>query len=299
MRHTTAITLLLLATIAGSPRSEAGRLGARVGAALGGKASATYRPGATLLRRPRAPRGATTLGPGPALSLRTKTRQVVGYLDAAHYGDVKAVSLRILRKHPPNRSFYVSVGRSPVAIASFLAELNPNMVMTFPASDMRKNIAPEWKEQYFEHFKDLIPDDVLNGPRTIVLFDRSRAGSGTSLARLRGFLQEYLTSIGSRTKVVAIGLSPEGPLAEGVEHMTTENNPNLFFYQQGGFDHDEDVAPFADKHRIGVNRLEELKENRNHLRFRTALSTRMAQDPEISQLLSGEFARYLDPADGD
>ena len=99
--------------------------------------------------------------------------------------------------------------------------------------------------------------------------------------------------------MVAIGLSPQGPLAEGVEHMSTQEHPNLFFYQQGGFDHDEDVAPFADKHRIGVNKLEQLKENRNHARFRAALGARMAQDAELAGLLVGELGRYLDPEDGD
>lgn len=295
-----ATAALLLLTIAlGAERAEAGRPGARVGAALGGKASAAYRAGKTRLRRPRAPRGAAKLGAGPALTLRTKTQQVVGYLDANHYRDVKTVALKIMRQHPPDRSFYVAVGRSPVAIASFMAELNSNMVMTFPASDMRKTIEPEWKQQYFEHFRDLIPDDVLTGQRTIVLFDRSRPSSGTSLARLRGFLEEYLQSIGSTTKVVAIGLSPTGPLAEGVELMSTQDHPHLFFYQQGGFDHDEDVAPFLDKHRIGVNQLEQLKENRNHARFRTALGARMAQDADLDGVLRGEFGPLLDPEDAE
>jgi hypothetical protein len=280
----------LLAVVAATSPAPAGRVNPQAGKAIGGKARADYRPvaKATLARPMRKARGAA---PAATALLSIKG---VPYLDTAHYENLRDGALDLMRLHSPATSFYVAIGRSPVGIASFLAELDEHMVMTFPASDMRLNKLPEWKASYFEHFRELIPDDVIASERTIVLFDRARPRSGVSLAFLKGYLEEYIATVpGARAKVKAVGLSPKGPLAAGVDLIDTSARPRTFLYAMGKYDHDEAVAPFPNKHRIGQHRLEDLTENPNHAPFRDAMRTRMAHDATLDATLRSEFADLL------
>ena len=228
---------LLLAALLASPPAAARRVEKTVARALGGKARGSFKPAErTTLRRPMRRPPAVTPGPGAMMTLPVGNTRV-SYLDAAHYGAVRTAALELMRRNPPAKSFYVAIGRSPVAIAAFLGELNPDMVMTFPASDMRRSIKPEWKESYFEFFRELIPEDVLSSGRNIVLFDRARAGSGKSLNLLKGYLEEYIAATvtvpEARARVRAVGLAPSGPLIGDVELIDTSALPGLFLYRQG------------------------------------------------------------------
>ena len=216
------------------------------------------------------------------------------YLDSKHYGDVRDVALKLLRRYDPRKHFFIAVGRSPTALATFLAELNPNIVMTFPASDLRLGVQAEWKTEFFDHFEKLIPEDVLQGKRQIVLFDRSHDRSGSSLAALKKLLEQYLAKKQGRSvRVDAVGLAKVGPLVGGVSHLNTSRYPHVFQYFQGA-DHDELFAPFKDKHRIGTEALDDVNPNPNHARLRDALRERMAGDETLRDALRKDFADLLD-----
>jgi hypothetical protein len=284
--------------VLGTSVAEAQRAPAAVGRALGGAAArsaagARAKARATLKRLYRG--GRDDLGDGPALTLADPARGgTARFLDAQHYRDVRDASLEVMRRYSPKDHYYVAVGRSPVAFATFLRHLNPDLAMTFPASDMRRDVLPEWKEQYFEHFRELIPKDVLEGNRTILLVDRSRPGSGQSLAALKQLLEEYLQRTGSSTQVRALGLAPKGPLTEGVEHLSTEATPNVFLYRRGSYDHDELVAPFLGKHRIGKKSVEELQPNPSHDQFADALKKRMEADGDLDRRLTEDFGDLVE-----
>jgi hypothetical protein len=278
--------------LSGEPAHAAG-LKAWVSKAIGGKTMPGYQAVSgkrVKLTRPWrfAEKDEAAPSDGPSLSAGG-----VKYLDGKHYRDVRAMALKLMKKYDPRDHYYVAVGRSPTALATFLSELNPNMVMTFPASDLRLGVQAGWKEEFFDHFQQLIPDDVLRGERTIVLFDRSRDRSGTSLAALKRLLEEYLAKTNQkRVRVKAVGMAAVGPLAAGVEHMSTSRHPNVFQYFQG-VDHDESFAPFKEKHRIGMEAMEDIQANPNYARLRAAMRARMARDASLREALSDDFGDML------
>jgi hypothetical protein len=287
--------LALTAMVAiASSAAWANRLAPNVAKALGGSQKAGYQPSAPVRFR-RLYRAPARLGAAAAVTLPAASTQNVmtnvGYLDSNHYQNVRDVAVNLLRSYSPDQHYFVAVGRSPVALATFMRELDDDMVMTFPASDMRLKIDPSWKQQYFDHFRDLIPNEILHGRRTIVLFDRAREGK--TLVTLKGYLDEYLRSIGSTTQVRIVGISPQQPVTPGVEWVNSSPHPYLFKYVTGQYDHDEAVAPYQGKHRIGVHTLPQLVENPNHTAFRNAMRTRMQDDAVLDGILASEFAHFV------
>jgi hypothetical protein len=285
-------TLLLWAGLA-----LANGINTEVSKAIGGKTNPAYkavRGKALRLNRPwRVRQQEATPGQGPSISMTSRHGDQVNYLDEGHYRDVRDMALTLMRTYRPDKHFYIALGRSPTALASFLQELNPNMVMTFPASHLRLGVQATWKQAYFDHFKDLIPDDVLRGERTIVLFDRSHNQSGTSLGKVRAFLEEYLSTInGKQVPVRAAGMAAQGPLATGVDHLSTAEHPNVFQYKSRDFD--EDFAPFLETHQIGAQTMDTIQPNQNYWRLRTALRNRMAHDEELKAVLKKDFKDHLD-----
>ena len=269
---------------------------------LGGKASPGYKkPRKLRLAKPwKLRKGAKDApGEGASISLRGRSGYQVEYLTSAHYRDVRSSALKLMRAHRPDKHFYIALGRSPGALAAFLSELNPNMVMTFPASDLRLGVDARWKQAFFDHFEQLIPDDVLSGERTAVFFDRSHDRSGTSLSKMQDLLAEYLQiRNGKKIEVKAVGMANYGPLVGSVEHQSTLEEPGTFQYFSGQ-DNDEEFAPFLDKHRIGVEPMERINENPNYGAMRSAMRDRMAHDGELQKALRKDFGDLIDDVDDD
>jgi hypothetical protein len=291
MRRLAGISLIAFLWAA-LPAVALARLEATVGNALGGaqKRGGNGSTSPALQRRYRG--SGQRLGTGPQLTV-TSAGQRVGYLDANHYQNVRDVAVRLLRKYTPDDHFFIGVGRSPVSLVTFMRELDDDLAMTFPASDMRLQIDPSWKQEYFEHFKQLIPKSVIDSKKTIVLFDRTREGK--TLVRLKEYLREYLKSVGSKAKVRVIGLSDQKPAVEGLRWIDASAYPYLFKYALGQYDHDEAVAPFTGKHRIGVDPISNLTANPNHDRFRQAMRARMEDDAALDGILTKDFGPWLKP----
>ena len=220
----------------------------------------------------------------PATAL-VRTPQNTEHLDEAHYTSVRDAALTMMERYPPKNHFYVSLGRSPVALYTFLRSLDPKMTVTFPASDLRLGINPAHHVEYFKHFEKYIPADVLRGERgDIVLFDRSHDQSGTSLQRLKPLLEQYIAQKGYKTKVVAVGFAGQGPLVAGVEHISTASFPKLFLYYNGA-DHDENVATYVGKHTIGAHAVGDLTANPQFPIFEKQMQRRMETDKKLDDAL--------------
>jgi hypothetical protein len=223
----------------------------------------------------------------PAQALMT-TKEGTQHLDEGHYKSVRDAALAMMKRFPPANHFYLSLGRSPVSIHSFLKGLDPDITATFPASDLRLGINAAHHGEYFKHFERYIPADVLRGYRgDIVLFDRSHDRQGSSLARLKPLLEQYLASKGYKTKVIALGFAGQGPLQAGVEFQSTQAFPRVFLYFNGA-DHDENVATYVGHHTIGTHAVEQLQFNPQHDTFQNEMNRRMAADPELDQILATE-----------
>jgi hypothetical protein len=287
--------LVVLLLAAAGPASATPK--AAVSQAIGGKTMPGYKAvkgKQVKLRPPSKDRTSTAaLGPGGAITSHPLTGAAINHLDQNHYNDIREMGLALLRRYKPDEHFFIAVGRSPSSLAAFLTELNPNMVMTFPASDLRIGVQPAWKPQFFDHFEKLIPDDVLRGERTIVLFDRSHDRSGTSLSVMKTFLEEYLRQKnGKAVPVKAAGLANQGPLVAGVDHVSTAGHPHTFQYF-GGNDHDEVFAAFKEKHQIGVEPMQNILENQSWYQLRNAVKQRMAHDDVLDHALKNEFGDRL------
>jgi hypothetical protein len=216
------------------------------------------------------------------------TPQNTQHLDQGHYESVRDAALAMMKRYPPKNHFYVSLGRSPVSIYSFLRGLDPDMTSTFPASDLKYGINAAHHEWYFKHFEKYIPDDVLRGERgDIVIFDRSHNNSGSSLAALKPVLEKYLAQKGYKTKVIALGFAAVGPLQAGVEFQSTEKFPRVFLYFNGA-DHDENVATYVGHHTIGQHAVDQLQPNPQHEHFQNEMNRRIAADQKLDEILSTE-----------
>lgn len=226
----------------------------------------------------------------------------IEHLSPEHYRDVKAATLFLLKTYSPSQHYFVTLGRSPMALAAFMENLDPTLSTTFPASDLRlveKEGIPQHLAQaqpaYDAHFEKYLPADVVTGAKgqAIVLIDRSRRGSGKSLLFLKGVLENYLARKGSTVKVKAVGFS-DGPLIAGVEYVNTGAFPNVFLYSQGHFDGDEWVGQiqgrrspvqiddkFFGKHRIGTNNVGEEFTNPIYGEFKDGLRELMQDDADL------------------
>ncbi len=249
------------------------------GAAVAGSAPAA-RPSLARLYKPSAT--------PPAASSLVTTASGTVHLDAKHYKSVRDGALAMMKRYPPANNFYLALGRSPVSMFTFLQALDSQMTSTFPASDLRLGIQPAHHPLYFQHFEHYIPAEVLRGERgNIVLFDRSHDKSGSSLARLKPLLEQYIASKGYKTKVVALGFAAAGPLQAGVDYISTRSFPHVFIYDNG-VDGDEAVAPYLGKHTIGQHAVGQLEKNPEHGAFKKAMKERMANDAELDELLKTE-----------
>jgi hypothetical protein len=125
-------------------------INAEVSKAIGGKTMPAYKAvrGKSLrLNRPwRVRQQEPAPGQAASISMTSRHGDQVNYLDEGHYRDVRDMALMLMRTYRPDKHFYVALGRSPTAVASFLQELNPNMVMTFPASHLRLGVQANWKQ---------------------------------------------------------------------------------------------------------------------------------------------------------
>ena len=90
-----------------------------------------------------------------------------------------------------------------------------------------------------------------------------------------------------------------GPITETYTvSPTTLEEPSTFQYFSGQ-DVDEEFAPFLDKHRIGVEAIEQINENPNHAKMRSALRERMAHDKDLRKALRDDFGDFIDGAGAD
>jgi hypothetical protein len=208
-----------------------------------------------------------------------------------HYVEVRTATKMLLDQYPPDRHVYVGIGRALSPVIAMLQNLDPNLAFNFPASGLSATSgydpAPH-KAEFFRHFAQLLPASVLNGNKDIVLIDRSVRTSGTTIARVRSLLQEYLRSIGSSVNVVGAGFSEQQP-GHGLGWVNTGSLP---FMRQinnaGGGDGERYENAFGEygKHYIGLrHRVEDLKRQPGFDNLKSLIHMHMANDEDLDAYL--------------
>jgi hypothetical protein len=217
-----------------------------------------------------------------------------GHLSQTQYDQLKFVATEVLRRFPPKDNYYIGIGRSPSAIISMFQNLTSDKVspeevaMNFPASGLHDGGQHD-DASYFRHFDQLLPKEVVQGKRTIVLIDRSRpfqgnaASGGASLHVFKQILQRYLAHKGSQAQVEAVGFS-YGQLnpAFGLKHIAFDMNtrPEL---ERISMPYYEAVAEWP-QHRIGPN-VGIPQRRQEYTAYKTQMRERMMRDAQLDEFL--------------
>jgi hypothetical protein len=238
------------------------------------------------LRTPYRP-GRSPLGPGALM----KSPALVS---EKNYQDVKAYSKEILTRFPPDRFYYVGVGRTPGPIIAMLKNLGPDLAMNFPVSAMRVDGAKAFRRfaaNYTAHIEILIPEEVRRGDRRLLLIDYT---SGRSLRGLRDALGAYRAAGGQlpAADLLTVGITPGDTdlssisLGHEVEFWTEPEAVAEFL----GEGHDKGHIIHTDD-----GTLDNLSHNPRYTEHRWALYQRMARDPELDAFLRARFPTLVRP----
>ena len=153
-------------------------------------------------------------------------------LDAGQYGEIRDASFALMKKYPPDKYYYIGLGRSPASMIAFIQNLSTrkdptDIAMNFPASGVRGAEPISYKKNYYEYFDRLVPADAWKGQRKILLVDRVgvysgqlKSGSSTSyqygtaggssiVAMLKVF-KAYIRDRKLKVKVEGVGYAPDG-----------------------------------------------------------------------------------------
>ena len=223
------------------------------------------------------------------------------HLSQSQYNQLKYVGTEVLKRFPPATHYYFGLGRSPGAIISMIQNLAADqsapekIAMNFPASGIHDGGVHD-DASYFRHFDAMIPQEVVNGTRSIVLLDRSRPFSGPhsggeSLQIFKQILVRYLVARGSSVKVEAVGFS-YGKLnpAFGLHHIPfdLQTRPEL---ERISMAHYEDIAEYP-HHRIAPN-MNPPARRATYDKYKAHMLERMKRDPVLDAFLDANLKSEL------
>jgi hypothetical protein len=211
------------------------------------------------------------------------------YLNASEYAQLRDGALALMQQAPPERSFYVGVGRTAGPLTAFFENLGRDAVAQLPADGIQRLAkgkgdpsAPQVLEALFDAY---LPKEALDGSRSIVLFQRS--DSGVSLPYLRNALAAYLQRKGSGATVDVIAFSESRP-AEG-RHIDVSQLPEL---QLLNADKYKQVAPYPffrpgsdDRSTVVTANGTPATPRDEYVQFKSALKQRMVSDKALQASL--------------
>jgi len=126
-----------------------------------------------------------------------------------HETQVRDMAARILQEFPPDRYYYVGVGRSPTALIDFFRILDPGLACHLPASKAKwirpEDVSGPAAEQVGSHLRRFLPDPEVLGDRKLLLIDHVQSGLG--LNHVRTLVQRFW---GPRAESLALILD-DGP----------------------------------------------------------------------------------------
>jgi hypothetical protein len=204
-------------------------------------------------------------------------------LDRGNYESLREYGKAIMTQFPPDKFYYVGVGRTAGPVIAFLKNVSPDIATNFPSSDMGRapSMLPRFRDNYRAHIEALLPESVRRGDRKLLLIDHS---SGPSLRGLEAVFNDYRIAGGALppTELVSVGTR-----ASGIPSITID---------QGFWKDREAVAEFigetGDKghimHSAGGS-LSSLSRNPKYAEHRRALLHRMRRDADLDAFLRTSF----------
>ena len=210
-------------------------------------------------------------------------------VSAANYDAVKVYATSVLAEYPPDRYFYVGVGRTPGPVIAFLKNLGPDLAANFPSSAMYndgKGLSRVFGARYREHIEALIPESVRNGDRKLLLLDSS---SGTSLRGLRDVLDGYRAAGGAMPPIEMLSIGARAGDIPSIIH-----DPHAYWEER------DEVAEFTGEQPDGGHiihspggTLGALVRNPKYAEHRRSLYKRMVRDADLDGFLNIRFPHLL------
>lgn len=172
-------------------------------------------------------RGLPALPPGALVTLGGRA-----HVDAAQYRDLSAAAQHLLETYPPDKHYFIGLGRDPAPIIAFLQNLGgKELALNFPASSNESSHATE--AVLAAYVKKLVPEEVLTSGRTIVFVDATTSGRALNL---------YVPRI-----TPSLRGAPVIRAAFGVRHGGHANWP---IFQSPGENRVIDTTPFPEVNRF-------------------------------------------------
>jgi hypothetical protein len=220
------------------------------------------------------------------------------YVSQREYGDLKGGVLELLKRYPPNKYFFVGLGRDPAPVIAFLQNLGEKqLAVNLPGTSnvgWDGEVRPVDVARYVEA---AIPERVLQGKRDLVILDVT--GTGKTPATFGPYLERYLASRKLDKRVVRLafswnhlkqrGMGYDRDLTDWIDTRPWADFSNYFSGKYEGSwtpqDGGEGVAEH-ERHRMGAGVVPPKLTNPNYRNFRKALLARMRQDEELDAFLA-------------
>lgn len=158
---------------------------------------------------------ATFDGSRPAAPDTAEPPSVPVDLNGLEYEQARTAVGIILRNHPPTRTYFLGVGRSPAILTAVLQNLDERLAGNLPLSEFYSHPAglasfhpplpADQEKALFDHLDRHIPPDVLEGKRTLVLLDLVK--SGRSMVALDEYLKLFAARRHQQLRWQFVGLA--------------------------------------------------------------------------------------------
>ena len=226
---------------------------------------------------------ARPLAPGPLIRMQVtdkKKTYVRGFLDQNQYTQIKNGAMEIMKRFPPKKNFYVTLGRSPTAIGAFfdnLGEHETDLHVNLPASNLRDGQIQGFEAAWFAHIEKFIPKRVLEGDQKIVLIDRSTTGA--TLLKVKSIFDQYFAAKGQARQVEVIAFA-RAKRAVPINFVDITASPELVDMNQGNYD---GLAKYP-WYYVGQSNPQEVAQPLpQYSNFKLQMRERMTRDAELHQ----------------
>jgi hypothetical protein len=133
------------------------------------------------------------------------------YVSQSEYHDLRNGCMELLRRYPPDKYFFVGLGRDPAPVIAFLQNLGEkNLAVNLPGTSNIGCIG--WKgsvnpgdQVVAQHIEAAIPEHILKGERQIVILDVT--STGKTPATFGPYLDTYLQARGNHKPVIRLAFS--------------------------------------------------------------------------------------------
>ncbi|MFA6003162.1 MAG: hypothetical protein WC881_03755 [Elusimicrobiota bacterium] len=197
------------------------------------------------------------------------------------------MAAEILQRFPPQRYYYVGVGRSPTVLLDILRALDPAIAGQLPAGKATharaEYIVGESAQQMQAHLSRFLPDPEALGGRKLLLIDHVESGLGLKHVR------ELVARSWGEDRVESLALVCRKSPNSSMEHIKEQGHQELFYdpvaqlkrFASERYDRFSEYTPGTF---YKPETLSAVTENPEHAALQSALAAAMARDSALGQI---------------